>query len=92
TVTSPEVNDKDGNGVLDTVQLKDAEQALEAVEEAKRAVDSKLTEITGDGLVNPSEKGEIDRLIEALDKAKTNATEKLSNVPEGTTGKVDLQN
>ncbi|WP_409349610.1 hypothetical protein, partial [Staphylococcus pseudoxylosus] len=23
--------------------------------------------------------------------AKTNATEKLSNVPEGTTGKVDLQ-
>ncbi|WP_436944964.1 GA-like domain-containing protein [Staphylococcus xylosus] len=92
TVTSPEVNDKDGNGVLDTVQLKDAEQAIEAVEEAKRAVDSKLTEITGDGLVNPSEKGEIDRLIEALDKAKTNATEKLSNVPEGTTGKVDLQN
>ena len=91
TVTSPEVNDKDGNGVLDTVQLKDAEQAIEAVEEAKRAVDSKLTEITGDGLVNPSEKGELDRLIEALDKAKTNATEKLSNVPDGTTGKVDLQ-
>ncbi|MEB8151689.1 hypothetical protein NGH32_13455, partial [Staphylococcus xylosus] len=91
TVTSPEVNDKDGNGVLDTVQLKDAEQAIEAVEEAKRAVDSKLTEITGDGLVNPSEKGELDRLIEALDKAKTNATEKLNNVPDGTTGKSDLQ-
>ncbi|WP_436942370.1 GA-like domain-containing protein, partial [Staphylococcus xylosus] len=44
-----------------------------------------------DGLVNPSEKVELDKLIEALDKAKTNATEKLSNVPEGTTGKIDLQ-
>ncbi|MEB7800719.1 YSIRK-type signal peptide-containing protein [Staphylococcus xylosus] len=90
-VTSPEVNDKDGNGVLDTVQLKDAEQAIEAVEEAKRAVDNKLTEITSDGLVNPSEKAGLDKLIEVLDKAKTNATEKLNNVPEGTTGKVDLQ-
>ncbi|MEB7833255.1 GA-like domain-containing protein, partial [Staphylococcus xylosus] len=90
-VTSPEVNDKDSNGVLDTVQLTDADQAIEAAEEAKRAVDTKLTEITNDGLINPSEKTELDKLIEALDKAKTNATEKLSNVPEGTTGKVDLQ-
>ncbi|MEB7858947.1 hypothetical protein NGC66_12925, partial [Staphylococcus xylosus] len=66
-------------------------EAIEAVEEAKRAVDNKLTEITSDGLVNPSEKAELDKLIEVLDKAKTNATEKLNNVPEGTTGKVDLQ-
>ncbi|WP_436964547.1 GA-like domain-containing protein, partial [Staphylococcus xylosus] len=91
TVTSPEVNDKDSNGILDTVQLTEAQEAIEAVEEAKRAVDSKLTEITRDGLINPSEKGELDKLIEALDKAKTNATEKLNNVPEGTTGKIDLQ-
>ncbi|WP_436939930.1 GA-like domain-containing protein, partial [Staphylococcus xylosus] len=68
---SPEVNDKDNNGVLDTVQLTEAEKAIEAVEEVKRAVDSKLTEITSDGLVNPSEKAELDVLIEALDKAKT---------------------
>ncbi|MGW7974984.1 GA-like domain-containing protein, partial [Staphylococcus xylosus] len=90
-VTSPEVNDKDSNGVLDTVQLTDAEQAIEAAEEVKRAVDNKLTEITSDGLVNPSEKAELDKLIEALDKAQTNVSEKLNNVPEGTTGKVDLQ-
>ncbi|MEB7799834.1 hypothetical protein NGB23_13210, partial [Staphylococcus xylosus] len=77
--------------VLDTVQLTDAEQAIEAAEEVKRAVDNKLTEITSDGLVNPSEKVELDKLIEVLDKAKTNASEKLSNVPEGTTGKTDLQ-
>ncbi len=68
--TSPEVNDKDGNGVLDTVQLTEAQEAIEAVEEAKRAVDNKLTEITSDGLVNPSEKAELDKLIEVLDKAK----------------------
>ncbi|KTW23384.1 hypothetical protein NS341_04270, partial [Staphylococcus xylosus] len=91
TVTSPEVNDKDSNGVLDTVQLTEAEQAIESAEEAKQAVDSKLTEITSDGLINPSEKAELDVLIETLDKAKTNATEKLNSVPEGTTGKVDLQ-
>ncbi|MEB7661267.1 GA-like domain-containing protein, partial [Staphylococcus xylosus] len=90
-VTSPEVNDRDSNGVLDTVQLTEAEQAIESAEEAKQAVDSKLTEITRDGLINPSEKDELDKLIEALDKAKTNATETLSNVPEGTAGKSDLQ-
>ncbi|WP_431769353.1 GA-like domain-containing protein, partial [Staphylococcus pseudoxylosus] len=37
-----------------------AEQAIESAEEAKQAVDSKLTEITRDGLINPSEKDELD--------------------------------
>ncbi|WP_214268827.1 GA-like domain-containing protein, partial [Staphylococcus pseudoxylosus] len=73
TVTTPEVNDQDSNGVLDTVQLTEAEQAIASVEQAKQAVDNKLTEITADGLINPSEKDELDKLIEALDKAKTNA-------------------
>ncbi|MEB7799835.1 hypothetical protein NGB23_13240, partial [Staphylococcus xylosus] len=90
-VTSPEVNDKDNNGVLDTVQLTEAEKAIEAAEEAKRTVDNKLTEITRDGLINPREKAELDVLIEVLNDAKTNASEKLNSVPEGTTGKTDLQ-
>ncbi|MBO1919993.1 hypothetical protein J4710_08560 [Staphylococcus xylosus] len=59
------------------------------MEEAKRAVDNKLTEITR-WISESSEKAELDKLIEALDKAKTNARE-LNNVPDGTTGKVDLQ-
>ncbi|WP_431769358.1 GA-like domain-containing protein, partial [Staphylococcus pseudoxylosus] len=42
---------------------------MESAEEAKQAVDSKLTEITSDGLINPNEKADLDRLIEALDKA-----------------------
>ncbi|WP_440867309.1 GA-like domain-containing protein, partial [Staphylococcus shinii] len=91
SVTLPEVNDQDGNGVLDTEQLSKAEEAIEAVEQAKKAVDNKLTEITSDGLVNPSEKAELDQLIEALEIAKTNASEKLSSVPDGTTGKDELQ-
>ena len=91
SVTSPEVNDQDGNGVLDTEQLTDAEQAIAAVEQAKQAVDNKLAEITADGLVNPSEKADLDKLIEALEAAKTNASDKMNNVPNGTAGKVDLQ-
>ncbi|WP_283589509.1 GA-like domain-containing protein, partial [Staphylococcus nepalensis] len=91
TVTSPEINDQDGNGVLDTEQLSEAEQAIEAVEQAKIAADNKLVEITADGLVNPDEKAELDQLIEALKTAKANASEKLNNVPDGTAGKGDLQ-
>ncbi|RIO54276.1 hypothetical protein BUZ85_21295, partial [Mammaliicoccus sciuri] len=86
-----EVNDRDSNGVLDTVQLSEAERAIIAAKEAKRAADNKLSEATADGLINPTEKGELDQLIEALETAKTNASEKLTNVPNGMTGKDDLQ-
>ncbi|WP_440858875.1 GA-like domain-containing protein, partial [Staphylococcus shinii] len=91
SVTIPEVNDQDSNGVLDTEQLSEAEQAIVAVEEAKKAVDNKLTEITADGLVNPSEKAELDQLIEVLETAKAEVSAKLNNVPNGTTGKDTLQ-
>ncbi|WP_411847990.1 GA-like domain-containing protein [Staphylococcus pseudoxylosus] len=77
--------------MLDAEQLSEAQQAIEAAEQAKTAVDNKLAEITGDGLVTPSEKAELDKLIEALEAAKTNASEKLNNVPNGTAGKDDLQ-
>ncbi|WP_440862755.1 GA-like domain-containing protein, partial [Staphylococcus shinii] len=91
SVTIPEVNDQDSNGVLDTDQLSEAEQAIEAVEQAKSAVDNKLTEITSDGLVNPNEKAELDKLSETLETAKVEASTKLNNVPDGTTGKGGLQ-
>ncbi|MGW7988483.1 GA-like domain-containing protein, partial [Staphylococcus shinii] len=91
SVTAPEVNDRDSNGILDTEQLSEAEEAIEAVEQAKKAVDNKLTEITSDGLVNPNEKAELDQLIEALETAKADASTKLSSVPNGTTGKDELQ-
>uniref|UniRef100_UPI00194EE580 GA-like domain-containing protein n=1 Tax=Staphylococcus sp. GDY8P51P TaxID=2804420 RepID=UPI00194EE580 len=56
SVTSPEVNDVDSNGVLDADQLSEASQAVANAEQAKTAVDTKLSEITADGLVTPDEK------------------------------------
>src|SRR5699024_3552929 len=91
TVTSPEVNDQDSNGVLDTDQLSEAEQAIEAMEKAKKAVDNKLSEITADNLINLSEKAELDQLVEALEIAKAEASAKLNSVQDGTTGKDELQ-
>ncbi|MEX5653357.1 hypothetical protein AB1J05_12740, partial [Staphylococcus cohnii species complex 1658] len=87
SVTSPEVNDADSNGVLDTDQLSEASQAIANAEQAKTAVDTKLSEITSDGLVTPDEKSEVDALIQALETAKQTAQEKVNNVPNGTTGK-----
>src|SRR5699024_897885 len=87
TVTSPEINDQDSNGVLDTAQLSEAEQAIAAVEKAKQAADNKLSEITADNLINPSEKAELDKLMETLETAKAEASAKLNSVPDGRTGK-----
>ncbi|WP_218086494.1 hypothetical protein, partial [Staphylococcus sp. HMSC065A08] len=91
SVTSPEVNDVDGNGVLDTDQLSEASQAVVNAEQAKTAVDTKLSEITSDGLVTPDEKSAVDALIQTLESAKQTAQEKVNSVPNGTTGKGELQ-
>ncbi|WP_204173783.1 hypothetical protein, partial [Staphylococcus sp. GDY8P51P] len=91
SVTSPEVNDLDGNGVLDTEQLSEASQAVANAEQAKTAVDTKLSDITADGLVTPDEKAEVDALIQTLESAKQTAQEKINNVPASTAGKTDLQ-
>ena len=91
SVTSPEVNDLDGNGVLDTEQLSEASQAVVNAEQAKTVVDTKLSDITSDGLLTPDEKAEVDALIQALESAKQTAKEKLESVPNGTAGKGDLQ-
>ena len=88
---SPEVNDADSNGVLDTEQLSEASQAVANAEQAKTAVDTKLSEITSDGLVTSDEKSAVDALIQALETAKQTAKEKVNSVPNGTAGKGDLQ-
>src|SRR5699024_2956759 len=64
SVTSPEVNDIDSNGVLDTEQLSEATQAVVNAEQTKAAVDTKLSEITSDGLVTPDEKSAVDALVQ----------------------------
>src|SRR5699024_6006288 len=91
SVVSPEVNDADGNGVLDTDQLSEAEQAVTNAEQAKTAVDNKLAEVTSDGLMTPDEKSAVEQLIQTLETAKQAAKEKIGNVPNGTTDKDELQ-
>ncbi|PNZ44425.1 hypothetical protein CD150_06260, partial [Staphylococcus ureilyticus] len=81
----------DSNGVLDTEQLSEASQAVANAEQAKTAVDTKLSEITSDGLVTSDEKSAVDALIQALETAKQTAKEKVNSVPNGTAGKGDLQ-
>ncbi|PNZ39836.1 hypothetical protein CD150_12725, partial [Staphylococcus ureilyticus] len=89
-VTSPEINDVDSNGVLDTEQLSEATQAVTNAEQAKTAVDTKLAEVTSDGLVTPDEKSAVDALIQTLESAKQTAQEKVNSIPNGTAGKEDL--
>ena len=60
-------------------------------EQAKAAVDNKVTEVTSDGLVTPDEKSEVDTLIQTLESAKQTAQEKVNSVPSSTEGKSDLQ-
>ncbi|WP_204173259.1 hypothetical protein, partial [Staphylococcus sp. GDY8P40P] len=91
SVTSPDVNDADSNGVLDTEQLFEASQAVANAEQAKTAVDTKLSEITADGLVTPDEKSAVDALVQTLETAKETAKEKVNSVPNGTAGKGELQ-
>src|SRR5699024_1356965 len=76
SVTSPEVNDADSNGVLDTEQLSESDQAVTSAEQAKTAVDNKLADVTSDGLVTPDEKASVDQLIQALETTKQTAKEK----------------
>ncbi|RNM21382.1 peptidase, partial [Staphylococcus cohnii] len=91
SVTSPEINDVDSNGVLDTEQLSEATQAVTNAEQAKTAVDTKLAEVTSDGLVTPDEKSAVDALIQTLESAKQTAQEKVNSIPSSTAGKTDLQ-
>ena len=77
----------DGNGVLDTDQLSEASQAVVNAEQVKTAVDTKLAEVTSDGLVTPDEKAAVDASVQTLETAKQTAQEKINNVPSGTAGK-----
>ncbi|MDV3053074.1 hypothetical protein NLV77_002017 [Staphylococcus ureilyticus] len=71
--------------------MSEAEQAVTSVEQAKTAVDTKLTEINADSLVTPDEKAEVDQLIQTLESTKQTTQEKLNSVPNGTAGKDALQ-
>ena len=50
-----------------------------------------MAEVTSDGLVTPDEKSAVDALIQTLESVKQTAQEKVNSVPNGTTGKGELQ-
>ena len=54
-------------------------------------MDTKLSDITADGLVTPDEKTAVDTLIQTLESAKQTAQEKVNSVPNGTTGKMSYK-
>src|SRR5699024_10668310 len=91
SITSPEENDADNNGVQETKQVSEASKAIKATESTKAAEDKKQAEIESDGLENPKEKAEMDKLIQKLDKEKQAVKDKLAKVPNGTAGKAELQ-
>src|SRR5699024_4548344 len=66
SVIAPEVNDRDSNGVLDTDQLSEAEEAIARVEEAKKAAANKLSEITSDNIVKIGRTADRERFHRAL--------------------------
>src|SRR5699024_3069290 len=80
-----------GNGVLDTDQLSEATQAVVNAEQAKTVVDTKLAEVTSDGLVTPDEKAEVEALIRTVEVAKQTEQEKVNSGANGTGDKSELQ-
>ncbi|STJ78783.1 Uncharacterised protein [Escherichia coli] len=67
----PEVNDQDGNGRADDLDVAAATAAVEAAEAADQAAKDKLAELNADNLITPEEKAQ-------LEAAKQNA-----DTPEG---------
>ncbi|MGI2263997.1 MULTISPECIES: hypothetical protein [unclassified Staphylococcus] len=90
-VTSPEVNDADSNGVLDTKQVSEAKKAIADAKAAQTKIINKIKEIRKDGLITPSEQADLDKLIEKLDSIRRIAKEKISNLPSGTANIDGLQ-
>ncbi|PNZ81953.1 GA-like domain-containing protein, partial [Staphylococcus microti] len=92
-VASPEVNDKDANGITDAndAKLKLADDLVKAAEKAEKEAEDKLAEVTKDGLVTPAEKALIDEANAKVEAAKKAAQTALDDIPAGIEGKVELQ-
>ncbi|MCS4487335.1 GA-like domain-containing protein, partial [Staphylococcus americanisciuri] len=84
SITVPEVNDANSNGVADEVdaQVEAAKQAVEEAKAADTAAKEKLEAAKADGLITPTEKAELERLQEAAASKKAEATNKVNALPE----------
>ncbi|MGW7918182.1 GA-like domain-containing protein, partial [Staphylococcus xylosus] len=75
TISIPEVNDADGNGIADDVdQAKaQAESKVSEAEAADQAAKTKLAEYQQDGLITASEKTDLDSLAATAQSKKAEA-------------------
>ncbi|UBV40292.1 GA-like domain-containing protein [Staphylococcus xylosus] len=85
TISIPEVNDADGNGIADDVdQAKaQAESKVSEAEAADQAVKTKLVEYQQDGLITASEKTDLDSLAATAQSKKAEAQGLVDALPDG---------
>ncbi|MEB8097116.1 YSIRK-type signal peptide-containing protein [Staphylococcus xylosus] len=85
TISIPEVNDADGNGIADDVdQAKaQAESKVSEAEATDQAAKTKLTEYQQDGLITASEKADLENLATTAQSKKTEAQGLVDALPDG---------
>ncbi|WP_419714852.1 GA-like domain-containing protein, partial [Escherichia coli] len=69
----PEVNDQDGNGRADDLDVAAAPAAVEAAEAAAQAAKDKLAELNADNLITPEEKAQLEAAKQNADTLKEEA-------------------
>ena len=85
TISIPEVNDADGNGIADDVdQAKaQAESKVSEAEAVDQAAKTKLVEYQQDGLITESEKADLDSLAATAQSKKAEAQGLVDALPDG---------
>ncbi len=87
----PEVNDQDGNGRADDLDVAAATAAVEAAEAADQAAKDKLAELNADNLITPEEKAQMEAAKQNADTLKEEANSAVQALPDTVAEKGDLQ-
>ncbi|ENT2703528.1 hypothetical protein ACPTRW_004774 [Escherichia coli] len=87
----PEVNDQDGNGRADDLDVAAATAAVEAAEAADQAAKDKLAELNADNLITPEEKAQLEAAKQNADTLKEEANSAVQALPDTVAEKGDLQ-
>ncbi|WP_336832675.1 GA-like domain-containing protein, partial [Staphylococcus pseudoxylosus] len=83
TIFIPEVNDADGNGIVDDVDQakREAESKVAEAETADQAAKTKLAEYQQDGLITATEKADLDNLAVTAQSKKVEAQKLVDALP-----------
>ncbi|MCR1813369.1 LPXTG cell wall anchor domain-containing protein, partial [Staphylococcus xylosus] len=79
----PEVNDADGNGIVDDKDRAQAESKVTEAEAADQVAKTKLSEYQEDGLITEPEKVALENLAATAQTAKTEAQGLVDALPDG---------